>query len=415
MRLQKQKRRRVVCSIRLVERLLIAFLTLVSGLSIRALLTLEDSETIHAPPSLKPLTRVDGPLWRNSTVIPKWMKEYMDWQASVVPTLTEENWKNYQYVILRCYRADERCGGVSDRLKPIPLLVLAAQKGRRLFFIDWDRPCSLEEFLMPPTGGYDWRIPTHLRDTIHNEPNTFVATRAQNIIQHCQGKTKVFYTHIHDTQGGSTQYDEVNGPGSFSQVYHDLFRVFFQPAIGVRRKIASKVEMSGLRYGEYHVAHFRAEYGKEVIKHPKLSEPRFLQKVTVNAIKCASEFPTQHHVGNKGPTPIFFASDNTVAVERAKSLGEELNYPIVTFERSEASPLPLDKYNGSLSEIDPSLYYSTFADLYLAGNGDCVTHGRGGFGRFASLLSFNVSCSSKHVKQFFPVECKGKGPFSKVV
>ena len=232
-------------------------------------------------------------------------------------------------------------------------------------------------------------------------------------MEHCQGNARIVYTHIHDTQGGATQYDEVMGPGSFAQVYHDLFRVFFQPSPGVQRQIDQKLITSGLQYGHYHVAHFRAEYGKEVQKHPVLSTTRFLEKVTINALKCASEFPMNLYGRDKGPTPIFFASDNRIAIEKAVSLGKELNYPIVTFERSEASPLPLDQYN-NVTRIDPSLYYSTFADLYLAGNGDCVTHGRGGFGRFASLLSFNVTCSSKHVKQFFPVECKGRSPFDRV-
>ena len=77
---------------------------------------------------------------------------------------------------------------------------------------------------------------------------------------------------------------------------------------------------------------------------------------------------------------------------------------------------PKLSYDHSLSIFSFSLEQSpfeksTFVDLYLAGNGNCVTYGRGGFGRFASLLSFNVSCNVKHVKNFFPQDCKGLPPF----
>jgi hypothetical protein len=79
----------------------------------------------------------------------------------------------------------------------------------------------------------------------------------------------------------------------------------------------------------------------------------------------------------------------------------------------EAVPLKLDDYNTTTTTTKPSEYYSTFVDLVLAGNGNCVAYGRGGFGCFASLLSYNASCSIKHVKSFFPVICQGEPPFVK--
>jgi hypothetical protein len=152
--------------------------------------------------------------------------------------------------------------------------------------------------------------------------------------------------------------------------------------------------------GEYTVAHYRAEYGREVQRHPKLTEPSFLRQVAINALRCASDL--------KPGAPIYFASDNVEALQLARQLASKTRYPIITFERSEDTPLKLDTWNGTFV---PSDFYSTFVDLYLAGSGACVSHGRGGFGRFAALLSFNASCSSKHVKQFFPVPCVGQPPF----
>lgn len=126
--------------------------------------------------------------------------------------------------------------------------------------------------------------------------------------------------------------------------------------------------------------------------------------------------------------PIYFASDNSLALETVQDVAMRFRYPIVTFQRSESVPLHLDEYairsheqnestgaiSSQISFHKPSEYYSTFVDLWLAGSGQCVTYGRGGFGRFAALLSFNVSCSTKHVKRFMPDFCKGLPPLDQI-
>lgn len=349
-------------------------------------------------------------LWSNNSVIPDWMQGYMDWHFSVVTTLTPDNWRQYKYLILRCHRKDERCGGVSDRLKPVPLTLLAAHRSQRILFIDWDRPCPLTEFLIPPIGGFLWTAPSFMIPILREDSNRAL-TRAATLIDKCQELSScLVYTHLHDTLGGMTQYDQEFGAGSFQTIYHDLFRIFFRPSPSLQTLIErylvtdpTKASNATLVEGQYSVAHFRAEYGKEVLRHPVLTEPSFLQHVTFNSIRCASELqPSERRI------PIYFASDNAIAMETARQMANKFHYPIITFPRSEDSPRRLDDYD---DQTQPSDYYSTFVDLYLAGSGKCVTHGRGGFGRFASLLSFNVSCSSKHVKQFFPAECLGRPPF----
>jgi hypothetical protein len=391
--------------------------------------------------------------------IPEWMKEYLDWHTQTVATLHQGNWDRYNYIVLRCYRVDERCGGVSDRLKPVPLILLAAARSRRVFFIHWDRPCRLEEFLVPPHTqrapfslfntiiGVQWSVPDFMEPILQTHPHLLL-TRAKNLLNRTSESTAptFVHTHIHDVLGGSTQYDEQFGQGAFGKVYHDLFRILFAPSPGVQRLIDSKMLFLGrtgttaaaaadpntktttstsrttlsnstpptpllpqlLVPGTYAVAHYRAEYGREVRKHPKLTEPGFLRQVALNAIRCASQLRTHNR------TPIYFASDNPMAMETVRLLALEKQYPLITFDRDEAVPLKLDDYN-TTTTTKPSDYYSTFVDLLLAGNGNCVAYGRGGFGRFASLLSFNASCSIKHVKSFFPVICQGEPPFVKEV
>jgi hypothetical protein len=351
-------------------------------------------------------------MWQHSVAIPDWMKEYMDYHTEVVQNLTPQNWVEHKYLVLRCYRKDDRCGGLSDRLKPVPLILLAAQRSQRILFIDWDRPVELQNFLVPPRNGFQWLPPRFLASIFRSSASNEMVSRASYIISKAQTSNAVqVHTHLQDFRGGETQFDEQLGQGSFQAVYHDLFRIFFEPSPGIQalidrhliREPSSKVVFSreSLIEGQYSVAHYRAEYGKEIQRHPILSDPDFLTNIAINAVRCASELQTSS-------VPIYFASDNPLALKTVRQLAQAVDYPIVTFHREEDIPKHLDKYD---NDTRPSDYYSTFVDLYLAGSGRCVTYGRGGFGRFASLLSFNATCSSKHVKQFFANTCYGRPPF----
>lgn len=409
-----------------LERLLLILLTIISVTTLWMGLSLQDPgpdqsswrDQSQLPVSNdfqnRPTRDGDEFLWTNRTIFPDWMRTYMDWHSSVVGTLHVDNWQNYKYLVLRCYRKDERCGGVSDRLKPVPLMLLAAHRSHRILLIDWDRPCPLQEFLITPVGGFRWGVPSFMIPLLR-EGSYYVITRASNLIESCSKfGSRVLYTHVHDALGGMTQYDDECGSGSFAQIYHALFRVFFQPSLSVQHLIDKHLvtdpmlaSKETLVEGQYSVAHFRAEYGREVKRHPVLLDKTFLQKVTMNAIRCASELQPPGEM-----VPIYFASDNPIALATARQMATLIQYPIITFDRAEEKPRHLDDYDDIAR---PSDYYSTFVDLYLAGSGKCVTHGRGGFGRFASLLSFNVSCSSKHVQRFNPVKCKGQAPLNQLL
>jgi len=396
-------------------------------------------------------------LWNdpNRMSIPDWIKEYMDYHSDVVHNLTRHNWKNHKYLILQCYRTNERCGGLSDRLKPIPLILLAAQRSNRILFVDWDRPLELPHFLIPPPNGFQWIVPDFLIPMIRSSStsaaaaseSTLIISRASQILSAANSSDALqIHTHLQDYRGGESQYDEELGDGAFQAVYHELFRIFFEPSPEiqalmdrhlVRESTSSSSSGAGgastlppLVEGQYNVAHYRAEYGKEVNRYPILSDPTFLKYVTINAIRCASELQPLLSVSTmdgKNDIPIYFASDHPWAVATARQLARHVQYPIITFLRTEDTPRHLDDYGQeiphgdssnettmattSTSNPQPSDYYSTFVDLFLAGSGRCVTYGRGGFGRLAALLSFNTTCQSKHVKGFFPNKCKGRPPF----
>ena len=52
--------------------------------------------------------------WRESKVIPRWMKEYFQWHDNVLRNLTSENWHEHEYLIVRCLDIDTKCGGTAD-------------------------------------------------------------------------------------------------------------------------------------------------------------------------------------------------------------------------------------------------------------------------------------------------------------
>ncbi len=103
-------------------------------------------------------------LWERSKKLPSWMKKYFKWHKKQRRSmLNPENWKSMRLLVMECLQHQPKCGGTSDRLKPLPTLIRIAASTQRFLMIHWTRPCRLEEFLLPPKGGLDWRVPDWLR------------------------------------------------------------------------------------------------------------------------------------------------------------------------------------------------------------------------------------------------------------
>jgi hypothetical protein len=106
----------------------------------------------------------DADLWHDSPAIPHWMKSYFQWHRQQRETLLNpSDWRSMKLFVMECLDSQDRCGGTADRLKPIPSMLRMAAMTQRFLLIHWRRPAKLEEFLMPPKGGIDWRVPDWLR------------------------------------------------------------------------------------------------------------------------------------------------------------------------------------------------------------------------------------------------------------
>ena len=103
--------------------------------------------------------------------LPAWMTQYFAWHKESLQRLNEDHsqWKDYRYLVLRCLQMDHKCGGASDRLQSIPMVLQIAAKHERLLFIEWEKPAPLTEFLVPVE--IDWSIPTwfHKTTNVHDK------------------------------------------------------------------------------------------------------------------------------------------------------------------------------------------------------------------------------------------------------
>ena len=84
--------------------------------------------------------------WRQSRVVPPWMKDYMQWHQDQRADLTAKNWNNgtFRFLVVRCSRMDTKCGGTADRLKPLPFYLLVANHLKRILCVWWEKPTSVE-------------------------------------------------------------------------------------------------------------------------------------------------------------------------------------------------------------------------------------------------------------------------------
>jgi len=317
--------------------------------------------------------------WDDSTILPQWMKEYFVWHRQERQKIKPSNWKQFRYLVMRCLSTDSRCGGTADRIKTIPLTIYWAVRTKRILMIYWSRPAALEEFLVPPVGGIDWRVPNWLVEHIvHGQYAGAVPAFEKWLLNSTDVAVR---SKLQSYNGGSLYYNEkVKGP-KFEELYHDLWRICFTPSPQLQKIILEKMAQFGINAGNYASAHLRGLYAR------KNREAGELRRMAENAVKCASNMRPEG--------PIYFASDSKVAVDHIISLAsKKKDVTIVTMQR-EYEPLHLEK-SLNWQNHTASDYYDTFVDLYLIALSQCVAYNIGGYGQWGLWMSRNASCFKHH-------------------
>ena len=389
-------------------------------------------------------------IWEDpSSVLPQWLRDYFAWHRQQTDQLHQlwkpllqpmsdtesiaylwsqqhddiHNDERIKFFVVRCFSFDRKCGGLADRLLPLPYLLQVAHNTSRVLLIHFQKPAPLEEYLVPPReGGIDWRIPPWLVRSFNFSGDSRRYKTTSNLEWHANNPNETVIQSIFQSYHyGSQNYEEnrlqmaaVAGGNSeeeptFRQVVRDVWRVMFTPVLPIQKLIQQELSSLGVQPGHYAAIHCRVMYA--VVER----DPQEIKVVTENAVHCASEL-----YADDGP--FFISSDSPESIRMALAYGKQLanqsgpfsneRHPIVVARSAAKAPLHFGFIPSSAgSKKDPkkvdfkavpyiaSDYYDTYVDLYLMAMAECVTHGVGGYGKLASYLSYNETCSSHHFKK----------------
>ena len=353
--------------------------------------TMVDSVAGAHREAVNPIGNDHDNLWDRSAVLPQWMKDYFAWHRDQLARLNERNWKNetqFRYLIMRCLRIDDRCGGTSDRIKSVPYAILLANVTRRVLFIKWERPHRLEEFLVPPRGGLNWTVPLWLDRSLNLTGEAHIRGSQTSYI--AKYKDPIIQMRHQSHDHGSLYYDSNQPPSAptFQQIYHDAWSVVFEPSLAVAEQIRQvRLDLGLDGASEYAAVHVRSQY---------LDWNSRSHDQVENALNCA----TQLQPG----APIYLATDSRNVTLWGLHYGQRQGGMVVG-QLPDRDPLHLDRGSNFLSAYDtdldgrpPSDFYDTFVDLYLLAGGRCTLVGAGGYGRWANSISANHTCALDHTQ-----------------
>lgn len=391
--------------------------------------------------------------WKNREHLPLWFQEYCEWhkERRQNPSWNESTWRSSRYLVMTC-RQGERCGGAADRLRPALALLRIAAETNRIFLIEWENPAPLEEFLLPPQLGLDWRLPKWLQIQFQRMKRKVNTEGTLQSILHAARRTDkkgfLVSTQYQSPTYGSSYYDEnrstKEGSMTMNAVYPYFWKVLFTPSSAVSQRIQDRLDQYNLspqKYTSIHLRTYRIEPDQgndkntSSIIHRDIAASSKMQRAVENAIRCGTQLQPEG--------PFFVASDSYEATRMARnyiidasgSNGRSISRGSIRMVtsadldgRSNADGNII--YNNStlqrksqpihLGFVDSSTFgdiasdstfmieqlYDVFVDLYLLSLGRCVTYGSGGFGQWAYLLQAAVStttntksCGFRHGKR----------------
>ncbi|GAX11391.1 hypothetical protein FisN_22Lh063 [Fistulifera solaris] len=342
----------------------------------------------------------------NGTV-PSWLTFYVEWHHEQrIKLYYNETMDDCRFLVLTC-RRDTVCGGVSDRLKSVPLLLQLAALYDRIFYIHWERPAPLEYYLQPGAV-LDWRVPEEFRRTMMmttTTPHEPVYRTVNDLLTGLRDPhASIVQVTLQDQHGGSSWYNRIenyrqqgytrdeirsllllssssssssssphsNLPRHFRHHFRSIWSTLFVPSPFLAQAIQERQTVWGLTdKTPYVAAHVRALYRPvKTTNH---------EAWVMHVWHCARALRPQ--------TPVVLLSDSVDVLQAALVYTHShpdtmmrVAPPATVVHLDQTEPRPVQEY------ID------TFVDLYIMAQAQCITHGRGGYGRLGVLLSQNASC-----------------------
>lgn len=330
-------------------------------------------------------------IWRYSNNIPEWAKDYFDWHEDQRKLINGTNYKRFRFLVVICQKNSfKKCNGLSDRLQPMAFFLRLAYTSRRLLFWHWESPVPLTHLLMPPQGGMDWRVPPEIVPKLQLSPRTAPQSNLQANIRGAFQNAVFFKTRLiseHHGQDWYIQQADTKGDDddrSYERHYRDLWYTLFTPVPALEHRIRDTMNALMLNPGAYGSIHLRALYDRR-----KARDTGKLWNMTQKMVDCMATLR---------PGPFYFASDaheaRSIAVDYGRSHETTIRARANDTTKVDASGLrEPHAHLDLLSSSDPTDYYDILVDLYILSLGRCMTHSRGGFGRFAALLSgYDENC-----------------------
>jgi hypothetical protein len=309
---------------------------------------------------------------RTHSPLPDFYHEYFQWHAEQMNELKEDptQWESKKYLIMECYanmhgRQYLKCGGLSDRLRSLPMLLWLAHQSKRILFIAWTKPKMLEAFL-EPSSIMDWRIPkelTHLRDR-----NGLFLHSVARAIHYSNMPDRILRVHL-EKPGEELLYTHTKL--RYDDICPHIWKAMFHPVPRLQSKLDVQLSANDLTPGSYVATHLRLRYGHT----PILEE---VTRETTLALACASQL--------QPGAPILLVTDFDGAKQAARNISRLFSgeLRIVTLEENSFLHIDVDQkwYMRKAEEYD-----ATFLDMYLMGQAKCVSHGVGGYGLFGRRMT----------------------------
>lgn len=425
------------------------------------------------------------PPYPNSN-LPHWIQEYMYWHGQQRAALNATNWQDmmdnndndeyrFHFLVVRCLAHDQKCGGTADRLRPLPLFVWIAAHLKRILLIHWERPCALQEFLVPPADrsntadapvsvdwtwpdffstdttvmfrehaelevmadllpyvDTDWTTKKGLEERQNSDQERTIEEQEQHGPTPRRSRSpkdlpQIISMMYQSAGHGANFYNEhryhhyksndINNPNNgndigspndepdHDHVFAPLWKAFFTPSPAVQGLLDRERQALNLTTDHYVGVHIRSQY-------QNYNSDIQIRTLVRHALNCGSQLQLPLIADNDTAEPIFVATDSSRAATAVAAYGKRRN---VLFRQRESTlaesasasePLHLDRGSAHLNRNvsgwttaqDPADYYDTFVDLYLLAGSRCITYHVGGYGRWANLLSSNLTCELNHLK-----------------
>ena len=240
---------------------------------------------------------------------PKWIQEYVTWHQQVreeFPDMELFNNPNAPHILVRTCLG--LCGGLHDRIGQLPWDLYLAYKTKRILLLAWQRPQSLENFLIPSSTTttssstsssgivFNWTVPYGAKFGFHDmklvrnitqlfegykedgPDDTFFNKQVDEALDRATGNGSFANIHIlrHRILGhlGEEELDkrlqllddEKSSSSSSSihtsPLFGKIFWLFFKPSQPVHDKTIQIMKELNLIPGSYTAVHCR-------VRHPK--------------------------------------------------------------------------------------------------------------------------------------------------